>query len=75
MKRGGARYLNDQQPIIPGDTMTFPGIKDAQQHADLLAFLTKATPPGRRARIDIADIDGRSLSAFALRTTRSGVAE
>jgi cytochrome c len=40
-------YLTDPQHFIPGNTMTFPGIKDAQQRADLLAFLEEATQPGR----------------------------
>jgi cytochrome c len=30
--------------------MTFPGIKDARQRADLLAFLKDATQPGRAPR-------------------------
>jgi cytochrome c len=32
--------------VVPGNQMTFPGIKDASQRADLLAFLKKATQPG-----------------------------
>ena len=32
-------WLKDPQRLIPGNTMTFPGIKDAGQRADLLAFL------------------------------------
>ena len=31
---------------MPGNEMTFPGIKDAQQRADLLAFLKEATKKG-----------------------------
>jgi cytochrome c len=40
-------WLADPQHVIPGNTMTFPGIKDARQRADLLAFLKDATQPGR----------------------------
>jgi cytochrome c len=39
-------WLKDPQRLIPGNTMTFPGIKDAGQRADLLAFLKGATQPG-----------------------------
>ena len=40
-------WLKDPQHFIPGNTMTFPGIRNAQQRADLLAFLKDATQPGR----------------------------
>jgi cytochrome c len=40
-------WLNDPAHFIPGNTMTFPGVKDARQRADLLAFLKDATRPGR----------------------------
>lgn len=33
------RYLADPQGTIPGNTMPFPGIPDAQQRADLIAYL------------------------------------
>jgi cytochrome c len=39
-------WLADPQHFIPGNQMTFPGIKDARQRADLLAFLKDATQPG-----------------------------
>jgi cytochrome c len=39
-------WLRDPQHLIPGNTMTFPGIKNAQQRADLLAFLKEAAKPG-----------------------------
>jgi cytochrome c len=41
------QWLRDPQQLIPGNTMTFAGIKDAQARADLLAFLKEATQPGR----------------------------
>jgi cytochrome c len=40
-------WLKDPQHVVPGNTMIFPGIKDAQSRADLLAFLKDATQPGR----------------------------
>lgn len=39
-------WLADPQHFIPGNQMTFPGIKDARQRGDLLAFLKEATQPG-----------------------------
>ena len=39
-------WLKDPQGFIPGNHMTFPGIKDAQVRADLLAFLRDVTRPG-----------------------------
>ena len=39
-------WIKDPQHFIPGNTMTFPGIRDARQRADLLAFLKEATQPG-----------------------------
>src|SRR5438132_5949259 len=40
-------WINDPQHVVAGNTMTFPGIKDARQRADLLAFLKDATQPGQ----------------------------
>jgi cytochrome c len=34
-----AKYLRDPKQFIPGDRMAFPGIKDEEQLADLLAYL------------------------------------
>lgn len=39
-------WIADPQQLIPGNQMTFAGIKDARQRADLLAFLKEATRPG-----------------------------
>ena len=44
-------WIKDPQHFIPENTMTFPGIKDARQRADLLAFLKDATQPGRAPKI------------------------
>jgi cytochrome c len=40
-------WIKDPQHFIPGNTMTFPGMKDARQRDDLLAFLKDETQPGR----------------------------
>jgi cytochrome c len=39
-------WIKDPQHFIPGNTMTFAGIKDARHRADLLAFLKEASQPG-----------------------------
>jgi cytochrome c len=39
-------WIKDPQHIVPGNTMTFQGIKDARPRADLLAFLKRATQKG-----------------------------
>ena len=51
-------WLKDPQHLIPGNTMTFPGIKDLRQRADLLAFLKNATQPGH-APTARSQADGR----------------
>jgi cytochrome c len=40
------QWIADPQHVIPGNQMTFEGIKDAQQRRDLIAFLKQATQPG-----------------------------
>src|SRR4051812_14682819 len=40
------RWLADPQHVIPGNTMTFRGVADPQQRADLLAYLKQATRSG-----------------------------
>jgi cytochrome c len=39
-------WIANPQHLIPGNRMTFGGIEDPRQRADLLAFLRKATQPG-----------------------------
>ena len=39
-------WIKDPQHLVPGNEMTFDGIKDDRQRADLLAFLKPATQPG-----------------------------
>ena len=33
------RYLTGPRELVPGTKMTFPGLKDPQQRADLIAYL------------------------------------
>jgi cytochrome c2 len=33
------RYLTSPQQVVPGTLMTFPGLKNAQQRADVIAYL------------------------------------
>jgi cytochrome c len=40
------RWLADPQALVPANLMTFPGVKDAQQRADLVAYL-KAVAAGQ----------------------------
>jgi cytochrome c len=39
-------WITDPQHLIPGNQMTFAGIKDTRQRVDLLAFLKEATQSG-----------------------------
>src|SRR3989475_5429500 len=43
------RWLEDPQTVVPHNLMTFPGLKDARQRADLVAYLkavaTRQAPP------------------------------
>jgi cytochrome c len=39
-------WIADPQHVIPGNQMTFDGIKDPKQRADLIAFLKQATEGG-----------------------------
>jgi cytochrome c len=43
-------WIADPQHLVPGNEMTFAGIKDGRQRADLLAFLKHATKPGAVAQ-------------------------
>ena len=48
-------WIADPQQVIPGNDMTFAGLKDAQQRADLIAFLKQATSDGAK---QLAQHDG-----------------
>jgi cytochrome c len=39
-------WINDPQHVVPGNQMTFAGIKDARQRTDLLAFLREVSQKG-----------------------------
>src|SRR5437016_6139284 len=39
-------WIEDPQHVVPGNTMTFQGLKNKQQRADLLAYLKEAAKPG-----------------------------
>ncbi len=56
-------WIDDPQHFIPGNQMTFPGIKNAQQRADLLAFLRSATAAGRAPASQSAQGRGPMSSA------------
>ena len=49
------RWLQEPQAVVPGNLMTFPGLKDERQRADLVAYLKAVdagqappAPPGGR---------------------------
>ena len=37
------KYLADPKAFIPGDKMTYPGVKDEQKRRDVIVYLTEAT--------------------------------
>src|SRR5262245_10071559 len=37
------KYLENPRGVVPGTKMIFPGVKDAQDRADLIAYLKQAT--------------------------------
>ena len=41
-------WLADPQHVVPGNEMTFRGIDNAQQRADIVAFLKEANQPNTR---------------------------
>jgi cytochrome c len=34
------RYLTHPRQVVPGTLMTFPGLNDAQQRGDVIAYLS-----------------------------------
>jgi cytochrome c len=38
------RYLTAPQAMVPGTKMTFPGLKDEQQRAEVIAYLSTLKP-------------------------------
>ncbi len=51
-------WIKDPQHLVPGNQMTFPGIKDAKQRSDLLAFLKAATRPDGSSVAQASPMDG-----------------
>ena len=45
-----ARYIRDPRGIIPGTKMTFAGLKNDQDIADLIAYLNTFGPDGQPPR-------------------------
>ncbi|HYM32893.1 MAG TPA: cytochrome c family protein [Candidatus Cybelea sp.] len=41
-------YITNPQKVVPGNRMPFGGLSDAQQRADLIAYLKEATAPDQK---------------------------
>jgi cytochrome c len=54
-------WIADPQHVVPGNQMTFAGIKDARQRADLLAFLKEATQPGASTAQGNGQMGGKGM--------------
>jgi cytochrome c2 len=66
-------WIKDPQHFIPGNTMTFPGIKDARQRADLLAFLKDATQPVRTPKAAQGQMGGMMMGGGAVPISRPSI--
>ena len=44
------RFLRDPLQAVPGTTMTYAGVKDARERADLIAWMRQATRAGESCR-------------------------
>jgi cytochrome c len=56
------RWLSDPVKFIPGNTMAFPGVRNAAARADLIAYLkavSDGTAPARPERVAAARLDLR----------------
>lgn len=51
-------WIADPQHLVPDNQMTFAGVKDGRQRADLLAFLKQATQPGASVAQQGGQMDG-----------------
>jgi len=51
-------WIEDPAHLVPGNQMTFIGIKDPRQRADLLAFLKQATQPGATVTQEVGQLGG-----------------
>ena len=39
------KFLENPRGLVPGTKMTYAGVKEAQERADLIAYLKRATQP------------------------------
>jgi cytochrome c len=44
------RFIADPPKVVPGTTMTYAGVKDPSERADLIAYLAKAGNAARECR-------------------------
>ena len=44
-------FLENPMQAVPGTTMGYAGVKDAQERADLIAWLREASVPGKRCTL------------------------
>ena len=51
-------WIEDPQHLVPNNQMTFAGVKDGRQRADLLAFLKQTTEPGASVAQQGGQMDG-----------------
>ena len=56
-------WLRDPQALVPGNTMTFPGIRNPQARADLIAFLKRADAGQAHAQAPPASGMGGMMAA------------
>jgi cytochrome c len=42
------KYLTDPQKVVPKTLMIFPGLKDQQKRADVIAYLATFGPDGKK---------------------------
>lgn len=61
------RWLQDPQAVVPGNLMTFPGMKDERQRADLVAYL-KAVDAGQAPPVPAG---GRMMAGSARRDLKT----
>ena len=45
------RFLRDPPRAVPGTAMTYAGVTDARERADLIAYLREATRPGKTCTV------------------------
>ncbi|MCZ7563089.1 MAG: cytochrome c family protein [Burkholderiales bacterium] len=63
------QWLRDPAALVPGNTMTFPGIPDAQARQDIVAYL-KAVPQGTAAAQPRPQLPNLKQASAESRVTR-----